>query len=113
MTWVQVGDVVFSYYDTYIKAIGVATSTAASVPKPIAFGRAGSYWSDEGWFVEVQFRELSSPIRPREHMAVLEPTLPAKYSPLRSTGEGGQHVYLVEIPPPMAHQLLVLLGQEG
>ena len=113
MTRIQPGDVVFSYYDTYIKAVGVTTSTAASVPKPTAFGRAGSYWSDEGWFVEVQFRELASPIRPREHMAVLEPTLPAKYSPLRSSGEGGQHVYLAEIPPPMAHQLMVLLGQEG
>ena len=43
MTRIQPGDVVFSYYDTYIKAIGVATSTAASVPKPTAFGRAGAY----------------------------------------------------------------------
>jgi putative restriction endonuclease len=113
MTRVQPGDVVFSYCDTYIKAIGVATSRAASVPKPTAFGRTGSYWSDEGWFIEVQFRELASPIRPREHMRVLEPTLPTKYSPLRPSGEGGQHVYLAEVPLPMAHQLLVLLGQEG
>ena len=113
MTRIQPGDLVFSYYDTYIKAIGVATTAAASVPKPTAFGRAGAYWSDEGWFVEMQFRELTSPIRPREHMALLEPTLPTKYSPLRASGDVGQHVYLAEIPPAMAHQLLVLLGREG
>jgi putative restriction endonuclease len=112
MTRVRRGDVVLSYCDTYIRAIGVATSIATSVPKPTAFGRAGSYWNDEGWFVEVQFRELPSPIRPRDHMEVLEPTLPAKYSPLRANGAGGQHVYLAELPLQMARQLLLLLGQE-
>src|ERR1700682_4911530 len=113
MKRVEPGDVVFSFCDTYIKAIGVCINRAESVPKPTAFGAAGAYWNDEGWFVEMQFRELGAPIRPREHMALLEPTLPQVYSPLQRNGDGNQGVYLAELPVAMAYQLLSLLGQEG
>jgi hypothetical protein len=113
MKRVRRGDIVFSFCDTYIKAIGVCINEAESAPKPTAFGSTGAYWNDEGWFVEVQFRELSTPVRPREHMALLEPTLPQMYSPLQRSGEGNQGVYLAEVPLPMAYQLLSLLGQEG
>jgi putative restriction endonuclease len=113
MMRIEPGDVVFSFCDTYIKAIGVCISHAESVPKPTAFGTAGAYWNDEGWFVEMQFRELVSPIRPREHMALLEPTLPQTYSPLQRSGDGNQGVYLAELPIAMAYQLLSLLVEEG
>jgi putative restriction endonuclease len=113
MTRVERGDVIFSFCDTYIKAIGLCINESESAPKPTAFGSTGSYWNDEGWFVEVQFRELSAPIRPREHMALLEPTLPQIYSPLQRSGDGNQGVYLAEVPVAMAYQLLSLLGQEG
>ena len=113
MKRVERGDVVFSFCDTYIKAIGLCINEAESAPKPTAFGSTGAYWNDEGWFVEVQFRELGMPIRPREHMALLEPTLPQMYSPLQRSGDGNQGVYLAEVPIAMAYQLLSLLGQEG
>lgn len=113
MLEVRPGDVVLSFCDTFIKAIGVATNVAESAPKPTAFGSAGSYWSNEGWFVQVEFIELSAPIRPREHMVVLEPTLPVVYSPLRASGDGNQGVYLAELPPLMAAQLLNLMGVEA
>ena len=113
MKRVQRGDIVFSFCDTYIKAIGVCINEAESAPKPTAFGSTGAYWNDEGWFVEMQFRELNTRIRPREHMALLEPTLPQMYSPLQRSGDGNQGVYLAEVPLPMAYQLLSLLGQEG
>lgn len=107
------GDVVFSFCDTYIKAIGVVTNVAQSAPKPTAFGSTGAYWSNEGWFVEVEYRELSAPIRPREHMMLLEPTLPPRYSPLRPSGDGNQGVYLAEVPIAMAAQLLSVMGPEA
>lgn len=68
---VQPGDVIFSFCNTYIRAIGVATSVAESAPKPTSFGAAGAYWNNEGWFVEVEYRELTGPIRPRDHMRLL------------------------------------------
>ena len=50
MREVSLGDVVFSFCDTRIKAIGVVTGGAQTGPKP-DFGAAGSNWSREGWFV--------------------------------------------------------------
>jgi putative restriction endonuclease len=49
MREVSPGDVVFSFCDTRIKAIGVVTGSAQTGPKP-DFGAAGSNWSREGWF---------------------------------------------------------------
>lgn len=110
---VRPGDVIFSFSDTFIRAIGVVVGLAESAPKPIAFGSTGGYWSNEGWFVEVEFRELATRFRPREHMELLEPTLPAQYSPIRATGDGNQGVYLAKLPDRMAAQLLALIGAEA
>src|SRR6202166_1473136 len=54
MREVSPGDVVFSFCDTRIKAIGVVTGGAQTGPKP-DFGAAGSNWSREGWFVPVDY----------------------------------------------------------
>ncbi|MEO8675748.1 MAG: HNH endonuclease [Casimicrobiaceae bacterium] len=110
---VRPGDVIFSFCDTYIKAIGVAVGVAESAPKPTAFGSAGAYWNNEGWFLEVEFRELATSMRPREHMQLLEPTLPGRYSPIRATGEGNQGAYLAKVPVNMAATLLRLIGAEA
>jgi len=48
------GDVVFSFCDTRIKAIGIVTGSAQTGPKP-DFGAAGANWSREGWFVPVDY----------------------------------------------------------
>ncbi len=41
MTKVAVGDIVFSFKDTLILAIGIITSQGYSHPKPSAFGTTG------------------------------------------------------------------------
>jgi putative restriction endonuclease len=112
MTEVRPGDLVLSFADTLIKAIGVVQAAAATAVKPTEFGSAGSTWADEGWYVEVEFSELSSPIRPKDHMALLGPLLPAKYSPLQATGDGNQVVYLTELPQDLALALGRLVGSE-
>ena len=63
MREVSPGDVVFSFCDTRIKAIGVVTGGAQTGPKP-DFGAAGSNWSREGWFVPVDYCVLNNQIRP-------------------------------------------------
>src|SRR5687767_14626865 len=101
MREVSRGDVVFSFCDTRIKAVGVVTGAAQTGPKP-DFGTAGANWSREGWFVPVDYAELEAPIRPKEHIAILRPFLPTKYSPLQLTGDGLQSVYLAELPDALA-----------
>lgn len=110
MTKAQPGDVVFSFCETYIKAIGIVTGSHESAPKPTEFGNAGDYWSHEGWYVPVQYLELANPIRPREHMNELGPTLPTVYSPLQANGNGNQGVYLAPVPADMAAVLRKLLN---
>lgn len=110
MQEVSPGDVVFSFCDTRIKAIGVVTGRAGTGPKP-DFGAAGSNWSTEGWFVAVDYCGLENQIRPKDHAAILQPFLPAKYSPLQKTGDGLQSVYLAEVPQSLADALIALIGQ--
>jgi putative restriction endonuclease len=81
MREVSPGDVVFSFCDTRIKAIGVVTGAAQTGPKP-DFGSAGANWSQEGWFVPVDYCILENQIRPKDHAPVIRPFLPTKYSPL-------------------------------
>lgn len=107
------GDVVFSFANTIIRAIGIAASHAYEAPKPLEFGQAGAYWDKIGWRLDVRFSELRLPIRPSEHMSVLAPLLPARYSPLRPNGAGLQSVYLTRLPEQLAASLIDLLGAEA
>jgi hypothetical protein len=107
---VSPGDVVFSFCDTRIKAVGLVTGNAQTGPKP-DFGSAGLNWPQEGWFVPVDYCALAHQIRPKEHAAVLRPFLPSKYSPLQESGDGLQSVYLAEVPQPLADALIGLIGQ--
>lgn len=102
---VQPGDVVLSYCDTKIKAIGVATGTAKTAPKP-DFGAQGESWATEGWLVSVEYEELEQTIRPKDYIEQLRPHLPKKYSPLQSNGNGIQSVYLATIPDNLAYNSL-------
>lgn len=112
MKEVAPGDLVFSFCDTYIKAVGVVLGTAQTSPKPDVFGTAGQNWSDEGWHVPVDFKLVPRPVRPKDLMVALQPTLPKKYSPLQANGNGNQAVYLAEVPASMAQVLLRALGPE-
>lgn len=108
---VAIGDVIFSFCDTRIKAIGVAVGPAETSPKP-DFGAVGANWSKEGWLVPVEFKELLSQIRPKDSINLIRHHLPAKYSPLQISGDGLQSVYLAEVPAPMATVLADLIGSE-
>ena len=111
MLEVAVGDVIFSFCDTRIKAIGVAVGRAETSPKP-DFGAHGASWSKEGWLVPVEFKELRSQIRPKDNITLIRPHLPTKYSPLQHSGDGLQSVYLAEVPVPMSAVLADLIGAE-
>jgi hypothetical protein len=113
MRRVAPGDLVFSFRDTRIGAIGVACSNGYDARKPTEFGQAGAQWSDEGWRVDVRYVELLHPIRPKDHIAAIRPLLPERYSPLQADGGGLQSVYLASLPDPLGNLLLDFLRQSG
>lgn len=107
MEEVRPGDLVFSYCETYIKAIGIVQRPAVTAPKP-DFRTAGSNWSNEGWFVEVEFSELNNAIKPKDFMDQIRPLLPEKYAPLQFNGNGLQGIYLTEISSKFGELILML-----
>ena len=107
MQEVRPGDVVFSFCETYIKAIGIAQRSAITSAKP-EFRTAGSNWADEGWFVEVEFEEILIPIRPKDFMPQIIPLLAEKYAPLQTDGNGLQGVYLTEVSSEFGQLLIDL-----
>jgi putative restriction endonuclease len=112
MREVAPGDLIFSFMDTRILAIGIAHSYCWESPKPLEFGTAGENWENIGWKVKVSFAKLTNKVRPKDHIELLRPLLPARYSPLQPNGNGLQSVYLTEVPAPLAEVLIGLIGQE-
>ena len=113
MSKVEPGDIVLSYKGTYLSAVGVIQSNGYSYSKPLEFGSTGAYWNTDGWKVDVKYFQLEHPVRPKDHMTVLAPLLPSKYSPLLRDGNGVQSVYLAEVNEVFARELLTLLRQAG
>jgi putative restriction endonuclease len=113
MREVTPGDVVFSFVDTKIIAIGIVTSYCYENPKPSEFEGLGTYWNTIGWRVRVTFTQLNRQVRPKDHMGVLQSVLPTKYSPLQTSGNGNQGVYLTTVSEVLAQTLIGLIGAEA
>ena len=112
MRVVAPGDMVFSYANTRIIAIGTVQSIAYESPKPSDFGSAGAAWSNIGWRVAVSFQKLQHRIAPKQYIEALSAHLPEKYSPIKPDGNGNQ-VYLCEISEALASVMIELIGHEA
>lgn len=113
MREVSPGDLIFSFVDTRIAAIGIARSYCWECPKPVEFGTAGEYWENIGWRVTVAFTTLLNKVRPKDHIEILKSVLPSRYSPLQKNGNGNQGMYLTEISQDFAEVLTGLIGTEA
>lgn len=113
MRLVQPGDIVFSYANTRIGAIGRVVEAATATPKPDEFGNVGDYWSDNGWMVDVDFIPAPRPLRPKDEIQAIGPLLPAHHSPIQQNGNGNQGCYLAAISDALGHLLLALLQADG
>jgi hypothetical protein len=109
MKLVHPGDIVFSYANGRIGAVGRVTEAASPSPKPIEFGNVGDYWSHEGWLVEADFKEAHHPLQPKDHIESIGPMLPERNSPLQKNGNGNQGCYLAGISDALGHLLMALL----
>lgn len=113
MREVAPGDIVFSFCDTRIAALGIVSGYCRESPKPEEFGTAGTNWSQIGWRVGVRWQRLTNAIRPKDHIARLRPELAGKYAPLTPDGNGLQSVYLTQISAGLASVLFALIGAEA
>lgn len=104
------GDIVFSYANSVIGAIGVVREVGRKSPKPSEFGRTGEYWSDDGWLLPVDFEALVPPLRPKDHINTIRSLLPSKNSPIQANGNGNQGCYLAPISDALGLTLLELSG---
>lgn len=113
LTLVQPCDVVLSYADGKIKAIGVATQRYSEAVKPEEFGVAGAHWANNGWLVPIEWTALSLPVSPKAHIEYIQPLLPKKSSPLQANGNGNQGCYLAAISPELGRLILNIAGQHS
>jgi putative restriction endonuclease len=113
MREVAPGDIVFSFCDTRIAALGIVSGYCRESPKPEEFGTAGTNWSGIGWRVGVRWQRLANAIRPKDHIARLHPDLGSKYAPLTPDGNGLQSVYLTQVSTGLASALFALIGKEA
>lgn len=113
MREVAPGDIVFSFRDTRIAALGIVSGFCHESPKPEEFGNAGANWSQIGWRVSVRWQPLANAIRPKDHIDRLRPHLAQKYAPLTPDGNGLQSVYLTQVSGGLASALFALIGREA
>jgi len=98
MREVQAGDFIFSYANAAIQGFGIAKTPCYSCPKPDDFGKVGSNWATRGWRVDVNFTKLAKPFRTMDHIDLIRPHLPQKYSPINlKSGGGNEAAYFSEI----------------
>jgi putative restriction endonuclease len=113
LTQVNPGDVVISYADGQIKAIGIARQRYSEAAKPQAFGLTGANWADSGWLVPIEWTSLSLPVSPKAHIDRIQPLLPKKSSPLQANGNGNQGCYLAAISSELGGLVLDIAGQNS
>ena len=97
MREVRPGDLIVSYANGEIGHYGIVASFPLTAPKPSEFGNAGRNWSSGGWLVGIAWKNLARPFRPKDHIAIIAPLLPDRYSPMRNSGDGNQKAYLTRI----------------
>lgn len=112
MVEVRAGDLILSFCDARIKALGIAQGSAQSVTKP-EFGSVGDQWDDEGWLVPVDFEVAEGQVRPRDFIDELIPYLATKYAPLQQNGNGNQGVYLAEVSQEFTQVILEKMGSSA
>lgn len=107
----RAGDLVVSYADTRIRAIGHVASEAVTAQKPTEFGAVGLNWAGSGWLLPVSWRSVQHEPTPAQHLEDFAPLLPEKYSPLNpKNGFGNQKAYLAEISMALFDKVLLLTG---
>tara|TARA_B100001964_G_C14180826_1_gene576151 strand:- start:103 stop:1236 length:1134 start_codon:yes stop_codon:yes gene_type:complete len=106
LTKVLPSDIVFSYANGEIKAIGTAVEKYSNKNRPTEFGDTGEQWGNEGWLVQISWILLETPFSPKVNISRIAPLLPEKYSPIQQNGNGNQGCYLANISHNLGYLLI-------
>ena len=107
------GDVVYSFADGGIGAIGVVLASAREAAKPLEFNSIAEYAdTQKGWLVAARFMALTNPLLTEAYGAELALVMPRKHPPILAGGVSNQHVVLASVPVMMATTLSRLLDGE-
>lgn len=114
LTLINVGDLVFSYADAQIKAIGIVIEGFKEQPVPSEFGNKAELWNTDGYFVRIEWELLQIPFKPKEHLFEINTLLPEKYSPIQAnTGNGNQGIYLASLSIALGDKLIELINNSN
>ena len=97
LTEARKDDIVFSYANGEIGAIGTVVREHKTADKPSEFGTTGQLWDKDGWLVQVAWILLDRSLVPIEFISEIRDFLPNKYSPINREGRGNQGCYLASI----------------
>ena len=95
MKYVRPGDVIFSYANQSIGAIGIASSAAYDALQPAEFEGG---WENEGRRIDVTYVPVEPAVKLESFVEELVEVLPSKNSPITKLRKGVQG-YLFSIPP--------------
>ena len=113
MTLIREGDIVFSYSEGVIKAIGFVSARGIESTRPNEFDLVGEHLDRNGWLVRVDWELLENPFSPKDYIDRIRDLLPSKYSPIRFNGDGNQGCYLASISNDLANELLIISGNNA
>jgi len=111
LKYAAVGDIIFSYANVQIKAVGIIEATYIESDVPNEFGQTGERWNKDGYLVKVFWLPLIRPLSPKSVIGDIQSLLPTKYSPLQQNGNGNQKCYLAGISDELGELLLGLLSR--
>lgn len=97
LTLAKSGDIVFSYANGKIGAIGPVIKEHTTADRPPEFGTSGQLWDKDGWLVQIAWTVLDESLFPNEFFNEIKDLLPEKYSPINQEGSGNQGCYLASI----------------
>lgn len=113
LTLAKPGDIVFSYANALIKAIGIIENRYEQAPVPEEFGTIGQQWNNDGYLVKVNWIPIARHFRPKDHISLIRELLPEKYSPIQQNGDGNQSIYLAAIGNPLGELLVSLIQNDN
>lgn len=111
LKYAAAGDIIFSYANVQIKAIGVIETAYIESDVPDEFGQTGNRWNKDGYLVKVFWIPLIRPLSPKSVIGEIQNLLPIKYSPLQQNGNGNQKCYLAGISDELGGVLLGMLSR--
>jgi putative restriction endonuclease len=107
------GDVVFSFAEDRVGAVGVALGAARETSKPSELDWGTKHCDAEsGWLLPVRFMPLKNALRPHEHESDLGPKMQKKPASNRTQSACNESVLLTAVPAATVAKLQQLLNGE-